>query len=59
MQLRPETVKAADVAAQRHWKKALKVIPYGKTSGKPLPDATPAVTPVPAQPVKTPDTSQK
>jgi parvulin-like peptidyl-prolyl isomerase len=59
VQLRPETVKAADVAAQRHWKKALKVIPYGKTNGKPLPDATPAVTPVPAQPVKTPDTSNK
>jgi hypothetical protein len=51
-QLRPETTTAAAVAAQKHWKKAFKVIPYGRSAGKRLPEATPAVTPVPAEPVK-------
>jgi parvulin-like peptidyl-prolyl isomerase len=59
VQLRPETVKASEVANQRHWKKAFKVIPYGKTGGQKLPDATPATTPVPAQPVKNSDSSPR
>ena len=59
VQLRPETTTAAAVAAQKHWKKAFKVIPYGRTRGKPLPDVAPAVTPVPAQPVKNSDSSPR
>ena len=51
-QLRPETTTAAAVAAQRHWKKAFKVVPYGRTGGKALPAPTPPVTPVPTEPVK-------
>jgi parvulin-like peptidyl-prolyl isomerase len=59
VQLRPETTTKGEVAAQRHWKKALKIIPYGKTGGKPLPQATPATTPVPSQPVKNSDSSPR
>lgn len=59
VQLRPETTTAAAVAAQRHWKKAFKVIPYGRTRGKPLPEAAPAVAPVPEQPIKNSDSSPR
>jgi peptidyl-prolyl cis-trans isomerase SurA len=57
-QLRPQTTTKEAVANQRHWKKLLKVVPYGRTGRKDTQTAAPPeVAPVPATPVKNADSS--
>jgi peptidyl-prolyl cis-trans isomerase SurA len=57
-QLRPQTTTKEAVANQRHWKKLLKVGPYGRTGRKDTQTAAPPeVAPVPATPVKNADSS--
>jgi peptidyl-prolyl cis-trans isomerase SurA len=57
-QLKPQTTTKEAVANQRHFKKFLKVVPYGRTGVKDTQGAAaPEVTPVPATPVKKADGS--
>jgi parvulin-like peptidyl-prolyl isomerase len=57
LQLRPETTTKAAVQNQRHFKKFLHVVPYGRTGVKDSSAATPTVTPVPSTPVQNADGS--
>jgi hypothetical protein len=57
-QLKPQTTTKEAVANQRHFKKFLKVIPYGRTGVKDTGDAAPPETaPVPQTPAKPADGS--
>ena len=57
-QLKPQTTTKEAVANQRHWKKVMKVIPYGRTGVKDTQGAAaPEVAPVPSTPVKNADSS--
>lgn len=57
-QLKPQTTTKEAVANQRHFKKFLKVIPYGRTGVKDTDAAAPPETsPVPTTPVKNADGS--
>lgn len=57
-QLRPQTTTKEAVANQRHWKKFMKVVPYGRSGVKDSGVAPPPTTaPVPATPVKNADGS--
>ena len=57
-QLKPQTTTKEAVANQRHWKKFMKVVPYGRTGVKDTEAvAPPEVTPVSAAPVKNADGS--
>ena len=57
-QLKPQTTTKEAVANQRHFKKFLKVVPYGRTGAKDTGAAAPpAVAPVPTTPVKNADGS--
>jgi peptidyl-prolyl cis-trans isomerase SurA len=59
-QLKPQTTTKEAVANQRHFKKFLKVVPYGRTGVKDTEGAAaPQVAPVPAAPVKNADGSEK
>ncbi len=56
--LKPQTITKEAVANQRHFKKFMKVIPYGRTGVKDTGDAAPPTTsPVPQTPVKNADGS--
>jgi parvulin-like peptidyl-prolyl isomerase len=56
--LKPQTTTKEAVANQRHMKKFMKVIPYGRTGVKDTQAAAPAETaPIPAAPVKNADGS--
>jgi parvulin-like peptidyl-prolyl isomerase len=57
LQLRPETTTKAAVQNQRHFKKFLHVVPYGRTGVKDSSAATPTVTPAPSTPVQNADGS--
>jgi parvulin-like peptidyl-prolyl isomerase len=57
LQLKPETTTKAAVANQRHFKKFLHVVPYGRTGAKDTGDITPTVTPVQQTPVQNADGS--
>jgi len=57
LQLKPETTTKAAVQNQRHFKKFLHVVPYGRTGVKDSSAATPTVTPVPSTPVRNADGS--
>jgi parvulin-like peptidyl-prolyl isomerase len=57
-QLKPQTTTKEAVANQRHWKKFMKVVPYGRTGVKDTEAAAPPQTaPVPATPVRNADGS--
>jgi parvulin-like peptidyl-prolyl isomerase len=57
-QLKPQTTTKEAVANQRHFKKFLKVVPYGRTGAKDTTAAAPPTTsPVPTTPVKNADSS--
>lgn len=57
-QLKPQTTTKEAVANQRHWKKFMKVVPYGRTGVKDKQGAAaPEVAPVPSAPVKNADSS--
>ncbi|HVW87189.1 MAG TPA: peptidylprolyl isomerase [Bryobacteraceae bacterium] len=57
-QLKPQTTTKEAVANQRHWKKFMKVVPYGRTGVKDTDAAAPPQTaPVPATPVRNADGS--
>jgi parvulin-like peptidyl-prolyl isomerase len=57
-QLKPQTITKEDVQNQRHFKKFLKVIPYGRTGVKDTGEAAPPLTaPIPSTPVKNADGS--
>lgn len=57
-QLKPQTTTKEAVANQRHLKKFMHVVPYGRTGVKDTAAAAPdAVTPIPAAPVKNADGS--
>jgi peptidyl-prolyl cis-trans isomerase SurA len=56
--LKPQTTTKEAVANQRHWKKFMKVVPYGRTGVKDTDAAAPPETaPVPTTPVKNADGS--
>ena len=57
LQLRPETTTKAAVQNQRHFKKFLHVVPYGRTGVKDSSAVAPTVTPVPSTPVRNADGS--
>ncbi len=57
LQLKPETTTKAAVENERHWKKFMKVIPYGRTGVKDNGGAAPTVAPVPNTPVQNADGS--
>jgi parvulin-like peptidyl-prolyl isomerase len=58
LQLKPQTITKEAVANQRHFKKFMKVVPYGRTGVKDKGDAAPpAETPIPQTPVKNADGS--
>jgi parvulin-like peptidyl-prolyl isomerase len=57
-QLKPQTTTKEALANARHWKKFLKVVPYGRTGVKDTGAAAPpTVAPVPSTPVKNADGS--
>jgi peptidyl-prolyl cis-trans isomerase SurA len=57
-QLKPQTTTKEAVANQRHFKKFMKVVPYGRTGVKDTGAAAPSeVTPISAAPVKNADSS--
>jgi parvulin-like peptidyl-prolyl isomerase len=57
LQLKPETTTKAAVQNQRHMKKFMHVVPYGRTGVKDTSAPTPTVAPVPNTPVKNADGS--
>jgi len=57
-QLKPQTTTKEAVANRRHFKKFMKVVPYGRTGVKDTDAAAPPeVAPVPAAPIKNADSS--
>jgi hypothetical protein len=58
LQLKPETTTKAAVQNQRHFKKFMHVVPYGRTGVKDSSDAAPTVAPVPQTPVQNADGSR-
>src|SRR5579884_130896 len=57
LQLKPETTTKAAVQNQRHFKKFMHVVPYGRTGVKDTSAATPTTAPVPNTPVQNADGS--
>jgi peptidyl-prolyl cis-trans isomerase SurA len=57
LQLKPETTTKAAVQNQRHMKKFMHVVPYGRTGVKDASATTPTVAPVPNTPVPNADGS--
>jgi peptidyl-prolyl cis-trans isomerase SurA len=58
LQLKPETTTKAAVQNQRHFKKFMHVVPYGRTGVKDSSDAAATVAPVPQTPVQNADGSR-
>lgn len=59
LQLKPETTTKAAVQNQRHFKKFMHVVPYGRTGVKDTSATTPTTAPVPNTPVQNADSSPK